>query len=71
MENKIKYLESTIANSLGTVSPEKFLAYALKIAKRGKGRVSPNPLVGAVLVKGGQIIGEGAHLKYGGKHAEA
>jgi diaminohydroxyphosphoribosylaminopyrimidine deaminase/5-amino-6-(5-phosphoribosylamino)uracil reductase len=41
------------------------------IARRGAGRVSPNPLVGCVLVKDGQVIGEGAHEIYGGLHAEA
>jgi diaminohydroxyphosphoribosylaminopyrimidine deaminase/5-amino-6-(5-phosphoribosylamino)uracil reductase len=44
---------------------------ALDIARRGAGYTSPNPLVGAVLVKNGQIIGEGWHHRYGDKHAEA
>ena len=43
---------------------------ALRQARRGRGRVSPNPLVGAVLVRDGQVIGEGAHLQLGGPHAE-
>lgn len=43
---------------------------ALRLAKRGAGRVHPNPLVGAVLVKNGHIIGEGAHEKFGWPHAE-
>lgn len=42
----------------------------LALAKKGEGYVSPNPLVGAVIVKGGKIIGEGYHKKYGGPHAE-
>jgi diaminohydroxyphosphoribosylaminopyrimidine deaminase/5-amino-6-(5-phosphoribosylamino)uracil reductase len=41
------------------------------LAKRGAGNVSPNPLVGAVIVKNGKIISEGWHKKYGGPHAEA
>ena len=43
---------------------------ALRLAERGVGKVHPNPLVGAVLVKNGRIIGEGAHEKFGGPHAE-
>ena len=40
------------------------------LAKKGEGRVSPNPLVGAVLAKGGRAIGEGYHEFFGGPHAE-
>jgi diaminohydroxyphosphoribosylaminopyrimidine deaminase/5-amino-6-(5-phosphoribosylamino)uracil reductase len=43
---------------------------ALELAKRGIGRVNPNPLVGAVIVKDGEIIGEGYHECYGDNHAE-
>jgi diaminohydroxyphosphoribosylaminopyrimidine deaminase/5-amino-6-(5-phosphoribosylamino)uracil reductase len=43
---------------------------ALRIAEQGLGRTSPNPMVGAVLVKGGRVVGEGAHLRAGGPHAE-
>lgn len=43
---------------------------ALTLARRGMGWTSPNPMVGAVLVKDGQIIGEGYHQKYGAPHAE-
>ena len=43
---------------------------ALGLASRGAGRVHPNPLVGAVLVKNGRVIGAGAHEKFGGPHAE-
>jgi diaminohydroxyphosphoribosylaminopyrimidine deaminase/5-amino-6-(5-phosphoribosylamino)uracil reductase len=43
---------------------------ALHLAKKGEGKVSPNPLVGAVIVKNNQIIGEGYHQKYGEAHAE-
>ncbi len=44
---------------------------ALALALRGWGRVSPNPLVGAVLLRDGQVIGEGYHAEFGGPHAEA
>ena len=47
-----------------------FMKRALALAKKGIGTVSPNPLVGAVLVKDGIIIGEGYHEKYGEAHAE-
>lgn len=42
----------------------------MELASRGLGRVNPNPLVGAVIVKEGRIIGEGWHEYYGGLHAE-
>ena len=43
---------------------------ALQLASNGEGRVSPNPMVGAVIVSGDRIIGEGFHAFYGGPHAE-
>lgn len=43
---------------------------AIQLAERGKGWVNPNPLVGAVIVKEGRIIGEGWHERFGGPHAE-
>jgi diaminohydroxyphosphoribosylaminopyrimidine deaminase/5-amino-6-(5-phosphoribosylamino)uracil reductase len=49
---------------------EKFMRRALALAKKGAGAVSPNPLVGAVIVKNGQIIGEGWHQRRGENHAE-
>lgn len=49
---------------------EKYMKEALELAKKGMGFVSPNPMVGAVIVKDGEIIGRGWHKKYGGLHAE-
>ncbi len=46
------------------------LRRALELAERGRGAVSPNPLVGAVLVQDGAVIGEGFHAELGGLHAE-
>jgi diaminohydroxyphosphoribosylaminopyrimidine deaminase/5-amino-6-(5-phosphoribosylamino)uracil reductase len=46
------------------------LRRALELAERGRGRVSPNPLVGAVVVRDGDVIGEGFHAELGGLHAE-
>lgn len=44
---------------------------ALELARRGWGRVHPNPMVGAVVLAGDSIVGEGYHAEYGGPHAEA
>ncbi len=49
---------------------ESFMQRALQLAEYGRGHVSPNPMVGCVLVAAGQIIGEGWHRNYGGPHAE-
>jgi len=43
---------------------------AIDLAVRGLGRVEPNPMVGAVIVRGGRVIGEGWHRRFGGPHAE-
>lgn len=47
-----------------------YLRQSLNLAKKGMGRVNPNPMVGAILVKDGQIIGKGYHKKSGFPHAE-
>lgn len=47
------------------------LRRAVELAELGRGRVSPNPVVGAVVVAGGAVIGEGHHAELGGLHAEA
>lgn len=49
---------------------EKYMLRAIELAKGGIGFVNPNPLVGAVIVKEGKIIGEGFHERYGEPHAE-
>lgn len=49
---------------------EKYMRRAIELAKGGIGRVNPNPLVGAVIVKDGKIISEGYHMAYGDLHAE-
>jgi len=48
----------------------RYMLRALELAKQGIGKVSPNPAVGAVIVKNNKIIGEGFHNYFGGKHAE-
>lgn len=49
---------------------EKYMARCLQLARRGELTTSPNPMVGAVIVHDGRIIGEGWHRCYGGPHAE-
>lgn len=48
----------------------KYMSRALELAARGRGSASPNPMVGAVIVAGDRIIGEGYHRRCGGPHAE-
>ncbi|MFC2007589.1 bifunctional diaminohydroxyphosphoribosylaminopyrimidine deaminase/5-amino-6-(5-phosphoribosylamino)uracil reductase RibD [Chloroflexota bacterium] len=57
---------NTKANSLD----EDYMKQALRLARRGLGKTSPNPMVGAVIVKDKRIIGQGYHRRFGGKHAE-
>jgi diaminohydroxyphosphoribosylaminopyrimidine deaminase/5-amino-6-(5-phosphoribosylamino)uracil reductase len=56
--------------TLTTDSDRRHLARAIEIAEQGRGRVSPNPMVGAVIADGEQVIGEGFHGALGGPHAE-
>lgn len=49
---------------------EQYMRRAIELAKQGLGKVNPNPLVGAVIVKDGHIISEGYHMAYGDLHAE-
>jgi len=49
---------------------EQYMRRALALARLGEGRVSPNPMVGCVVVKDGHVISEGYHEQYGGFHAE-
>ena len=46
------------------------MGLALSLAAKGEGRVNPNPLVGAVIVRDGAVIGQGYHAFFGGPHAE-
>lgn len=52
------------------MTDEQYMARAIALAERGRGWVNPNPVVGAVIVKDGRILGEGYHERYGGLHAE-
>ncbi|MFC1749371.1 bifunctional diaminohydroxyphosphoribosylaminopyrimidine deaminase/5-amino-6-(5-phosphoribosylamino)uracil reductase RibD [Pseudomonadota bacterium] len=55
---------------MSKIEDEKFMSIALELAKKGRGFVSPNPLVGAVFVKKGKVIAKGYHKKVGSHHAE-
>jgi diaminohydroxyphosphoribosylaminopyrimidine deaminase / 5-amino-6-(5-phosphoribosylamino)uracil reductase len=58
------------ADATATTQDELFLMRAIELAEQGRGNTSPNPLVGAVLVKDGRVIGEGFHSAAGQPHAE-
>ena len=49
---------------------EKYMRHAINLAKTAAGHTNPNPMVGAVIVKDGRIIGLGCHERYGELHAE-
>ena len=51
-------------------SDERFMNLAIRLALKGQGKVSPNPMVGAIIVKQGKIIGRGFHCQAGHAHAE-
>lgn len=51
-------------------TPQDYMRKVLALARQGEGQVSPNPMVGCVVVKNGRIIAQGYHEKYGGFHAE-
>jgi diaminohydroxyphosphoribosylaminopyrimidine deaminase/5-amino-6-(5-phosphoribosylamino)uracil reductase len=53
-----------------TDDDRRFMQRALELARRGEGWVEPNPMVGCVLVRDGQVVGEGWHQRFGGPHAE-
>ena len=61
--------EVTIIRSF-QVTDEDYIKVAIRLAGRGRGHVSPNPMVGAVIVKGGVILGQGFHKAFGKEHAE-
>lgn len=49
---------------------ERFMQRAIELAKKGRGKVEPNPMVGCVLEREGEVLGEGYHQRFGGPHAE-
>ncbi len=63
-------LESQPSAQKLTEVDESMMRRALALAKKGAGRVEPNPMVGCVIVRDGRVIGEGYHRRFGGPHAE-
>lgn len=61
---------ATPSGGRGKLDDETWMARALELAQLGWGQVSPNPLVGAVVVRNGAVVGEGAHRRFGAAHAE-
>ena len=60
-----------MADASGWMAPDvKYMRRALALAAWARGRTGPNPLVGAVIVQGGEVVGEGYHQAAGGAHAE-
>src|SRR6188472_721904 len=56
--------------SAGSALDQEYMRRALALAEQGWGQTAPNPMVGAVVVADGEIVGEGFHAKYGEAHAE-
>jgi diaminohydroxyphosphoribosylaminopyrimidine deaminase/5-amino-6-(5-phosphoribosylamino)uracil reductase len=54
----------------GSSEDRRYLRMACRLALKAAGRTSPNPMVGAVLVRNGQVVGSGFHKTAGGHHAE-
>ena len=65
VDNYVSPMQTTVQDS-----DRKFMRQALDLARRGLGHTSPNPAVGCVIVKEGQVVGEGFHPKAGMPHAE-
>lgn len=69
---EVDYLKKVIQNSSMEQNSQThdYMKRAIMLAKKGRGYTNPNPMVGAVVVKDGKIIGEGYHKVYGSAHAE-
>lgn len=65
-----KRSRNTFGTTLMTQEDITLMQHAMTLARRGEGWVSPNPLVGAVIVRDGEVIAEGWHARYGDLHAE-
>src|SRR5262245_21312354 len=55
---------------MSTINMNEITERAVKLAKRGTGLVEPNPRVGAIVIRNGDVVGEGFHREHGGPHAE-
>ena len=63
------FLRGFLYGEVAGLNDEVYMREALRLALNGRGRTSPNPMVGAVLVKDGRIVGMGWHRKAGTEHA--
>ena len=62
--------ERSTSRSQARAHDERFMRRALELAERGRGHTAPNPIVGAVIVRGSRVVGEGWHRALGEHHAE-
>jgi len=69
-EGSVFQADSHPLETIGTDFDQAMMQRCLELARRALGRTSPNPLVGAVIVKDGEIVGEGVHARAGEPHAE-
>jgi diaminohydroxyphosphoribosylaminopyrimidine deaminase/5-amino-6-(5-phosphoribosylamino)uracil reductase len=65
-----RQMPDTYESAMSCAADQKFMRLALREAARGAGRTSPNPAVGALIVKAGRVLGKGWHRGAGGPHAE-
>jgi diaminohydroxyphosphoribosylaminopyrimidine deaminase/5-amino-6-(5-phosphoribosylamino)uracil reductase len=70
MSSKHKASPATTKPVRFTLDEHSYMERALQLARRGEGRVEPNPMVGCVIVRSGRIISEGYHRRYASSHAE-
>jgi len=69
VRHRFRCLVTDGMNEIGTTDVE-WMRQAILLSRRGLGQTHPNPLVGAVIVADGQVVGEGYHAKFGSAHAE-
>ncbi len=65
---KIRFISDFLVVNL--ISHKKYMDLTIKLAEKGRGLTSPNPMVGCIIVKRGRIVGKGCHKKAGTEHAE-
>ncbi len=69
-DGRLRQDEDASSEDARSMEDVRFMKMALALAEKGRGRTSPNPMVGAVVVKDGEVVGRGWHQKAGGPHAE-
>lgn len=66
----VEHAGASERSGAGDTLDRRYMRQALALAERGWGQTAPNPMVGAVVVAGGEVVGEGFHARYGEAHAE-